>query len=69
MKTMTKTDRHLNINMKNNFKHWSIEWFIEVNNQTNSQNVWQKYDNASRNKEECIYQYGLMPMGGCWVYF
>ena len=59
----------LNINMKINYKRWSVEWFAEVNNITNHQNVWQKYYNASRNKEEYIYQYGLMPMGGCRVYF
>jgi len=58
----------LNINMKINYKRWSVEWFAEVNNITNHQNVWTKYYNASHNKEEYIYQYGLMPMGGCRVY-
>ena len=38
-------------------------------NITNRQNIWQKYYNASRNKEEYIYQYGLFPVGGCRVYF
>ena len=59
----------LNLNMKNNFKRLSVEWFFEVTNITNHQNVWQKYYNASRNKEEYIYQYGLFPVGGCRVYF
>jgi hypothetical protein len=59
----------LNINMKVNYQRWSIEWFAEINNITNHQNVWMKYFNATRNKEEFIYQYGLMPMGGCRVYF
>jgi hypothetical protein len=59
----------LNINMKINYKRWSLEWFAEVNNLTNHQNVWHKYYNVTRNKEEIIYQYGLMPMGGCRVYF
>ena len=59
----------LNFNMKINYKRWSLEWFVEVNNITNHQNIWQKYYNASRNKEEYIYQYGLMPMGGCRLYF
>ena len=59
----------LNINMKINYKRWSVEWFAEVSNLTNHQNIWYKYYNSTRNKEEYIYQYGLMPMGGCRVYF
>jgi len=59
----------LNINMKTNYKRWSLEWFVEVNNLTNHKNIWQKYYNATRNKEEIVYQYGLMPMGGVRVYF
>jgi len=58
----------LNVNMKVNYKRWSVEWFVEVNNITNHQNVWYKYIN-DRGKEEYIYQYGLMPIGGCRVYF
>jgi hypothetical protein len=59
----------LNINMKNNFKRFSAEWFAEVTNITNHRNVWQKYYNASRREEEYIYQYGIFPVGGCRVYF
>ena len=59
----------LNVNMKNNFKRFSVEWFFEATNITNHQNIWQKYYNASRNKEEYIYQYGLFPVGGCRIYF
>ena len=59
----------LNVNMKINYKRWSVEWFVEVNNLTNHQNIWFKYYNTTRNKEEYIYQYGLMPLGGCRVYF
>jgi len=59
----------LNVNMKNNFKRFSVEWFVEINNITNHQNLWQKYYNASRRKEEFIYQYGFFPIGGCRVYF
>lgn len=59
----------LNVNMKTNFKHWSVELFAEVNNITNHQNIWHKYYNATRGKEEYIYQYGFMPNGGCRVYF
>jgi hypothetical protein len=59
----------LNINMKTNFKKWSFELFFEINNLTNHKNIWQKYYNVNSNKEEYVYQYGLMPMGGCRVYF
>ena len=59
----------LNINMKNNFKRFSVDWFFEVNNITNHQNIWSKYFDVAREKEEYIYQYGLMPIGGCRVYF
>jgi hypothetical protein len=59
----------LNLNMKTNFKRWSVEVFAEVNNITNHKNVWQKYYNTTRNKEMYVYQYGFMPMGGCRVYF
>ena len=59
----------LNINMKNNYKRLSVEWFVEVTNITNHQNIWYKYYNAGRNKEEYIYQYGIFPVGGCRVYF
>ena len=59
----------LNINLKINYKRFSIEGFAEVTNITNHQNVWSKYYNASRNKEEYVYQYGIFPVGGCRVYF
>ena len=59
----------LNANLKTNLKRWSFELFFEVNNITNHQNIWQRYYNATRGKEECIYQYGFMPNGGCRVYF
>jgi hypothetical protein len=59
----------LNVNMKNNFKRLSVEWFFEVTNITNHQNVWQKYFDIKRNKEEYIYQYGFFPVGGCRIYF
>lgn len=59
----------LNVNLKTNFKRWSFELFAEVNNITNHQNIWQKYYNTTRGKEEYIYQYGFMPNGGCRIYF
>jgi len=59
----------LNINMKNNMKRLSVEWFVEIANITNHQNIWQKYYDVSRDKEEFIYQYGIFPVGGCRIYF
>ena len=59
----------LNINLKVNQKRCSVEGFVEITNITNHQNVWMKYYNASRNKEEYIYQYGIFPVGGCRIYF
>jgi hypothetical protein len=59
----------LNVNMKTNYKRCSVEWFVELNNLTGHQNIYTKYFNSSRNKEEYIYQYGFMPIGGCRVYF
>ena len=59
----------LNVNMKINYKRLSIEWFAEVTNITNHQNVWIKYYNAIRNRDEYIYQYGIFPVGGCRIYF
>ncbi|MDR2679456.1 MAG: TonB-dependent receptor [Tannerella sp.] len=59
----------LNVNMKCNYKRFSLEWYFEVNNLTNHQNVWMKYYNAGRQKEEFVYQYGFMPIGGCRIYF
>jgi hypothetical protein len=59
----------LNINLKTNFKRCSIEMFFEVNNVTNHKNVWQKYYDVSRKEEVYVYQYGLMPIGGCRIYF
>jgi hypothetical protein len=59
----------LNINLKTNFSRWSVEIFAEVTNITNHRNVWTKYYNASRQKDEYIYQYGIFPVGGGRVYF
>jgi hypothetical protein len=59
----------LNVNMKVNFKKWAFELFFDVNNITNHRNIYQKYYNANRNKEEYVYQYALTPIGGCRIYF
>jgi hypothetical protein len=59
----------LNVNMKTNYRRWSIEWFVEIMNLTNHENIWDKYFDTTRGKEEIIYQYGLMPGGGVRIYF
>ena len=59
----------LNVNVKSNYKRFSLEWFVEQNNLTNRKNIWQKYFNAYRNKDEYIYQYGFMTVGGVRIYF
>jgi hypothetical protein len=59
----------LNVNMKCNYKRFSLEWFFEVNNLTDHRNVWTKYYNAGRQKEEFVYHYGFTPIGGCRIYF
>ena len=55
--------------MKQIFKRLSLEWFVEVTNLTNHKNVWQKFYNASRGREEYVYQYPIMPGGGVRFYF
>jgi hypothetical protein len=59
----------LTINLKQNFSRRSTEWFVEINNITNHKNIWFKYFDVNRNREELIYQYGLMPIGGFRFYF
>ncbi|MDR3366051.1 MAG: TonB-dependent receptor [Prevotellaceae bacterium] len=59
----------LNINMKQNYTKCAIEWFFEVNNLTNRKNVWMQVYNAGRQTYDYTYQIGIMPMGGCRVYF
>jgi hypothetical protein len=59
----------LNLDMKINYRRVSIEWFVGVVNLTNRRNVWTKYFDVARDKDVFIYQYGLMPGGGCRVYF
>ena len=59
----------LNINMKMNFKSWSLEFFVELANITNHKNVWtQRYD-VNNQEEIFIYHYGFMPIGGVKAYF
>jgi outer membrane receptor protein involved in Fe transport len=59
----------VNINLKTNYKHCSVEVFAEVNNVTNHKNVWRKFFDVTRSEDKYMYQYGFMPLGGCRVYF
>ncbi|MDR1897448.1 MAG: TonB-dependent receptor [Prevotellaceae bacterium] len=59
----------VNISVKHNFKHCSVDWYFEAENLTNHKNIRIKYYNINRNREEFIYQYGFMPMGGVRIYF
>ncbi len=59
----------INVNMKHNFRHVAVEWFVEINNLTNHQNIMFRNFNSTTGKYETTYQQGLTPMGGCRVYF
>ena len=59
----------LNVNMKTNFKRWSLEFFAELANITNHKNVWTQYYDLKNQKEVFIYHYGFMPIGGIKTYF
>jgi len=59
----------LGVNMKRNYERVAIEWFFEVTNLTNRQNVWQQVYNTSLEEYQRMYQFGFMPMGGVRVYF
>lgn len=59
----------LNLNFKMNFRHLALEWFLEVTNITNNENIWLQYYNVNQQKERYIYQQGFMPMAGIKAYF
>ena len=59
----------LNINMKTNFKRWSLEWFIELINLTNHKNIQTKFYDTRFNRFEYVYQYGFTPNFGFKFYF
>jgi hypothetical protein len=59
----------LNVNLKSNFRTFSLEWFFEMANITGHKNIWMKHYNSARNSEVITYQYGMMPMGGIRLYF
>jgi hypothetical protein len=59
----------LNISVKDSYRRFAMEWFVEVENVTNHKNIWEQAYNASRQAYDNKYQTGLMPMGGCKVFF
>ena len=59
----------LNVNMKCNYKRVAIEWFFEALNLTARKNIMFQLYNTNRNEYEYYYHNGLMPIGGCRVYF
>ena len=58
-----------NINIKTNYKRFSLEYFIEIDNITNHKNVWNQYYHTNQQKYKYIYQQGFMPMGGMRLYW
>jgi hypothetical protein len=59
----------LNVQMKTNYKRHSLEWFVEMVNLTNHENIWARDYNPHRNEFNYEYQYGFMPIFGVRVYF
>jgi outer membrane receptor protein involved in Fe transport len=59
----------LNVNMKQNFKRVTLEWFFELFNLTDRKNIWQQFYNTKRQEYEYMYHFRFMPMGGFKVYF
>ncbi|MDR0712553.1 MAG: TonB-dependent receptor [Prevotellaceae bacterium] len=59
----------LNVSVKNSYRKYALEWFIEVENVTNHKNIWEQVYNVSWQAYDNRYQTGLMPMGGCKVFF
>ena len=61
-----KTD--INIGVKTNYKKFALEWFFELGNITNQQNILNQYFNKNKGKNIYTYQNGFMPMGGCKIF-
>ena len=59
----------LNVNMKTNYKRYSLEWFIEMVNLTNHKNIWARAYNTHLETFDYEHQYGFMPIFGCRVFF
>ena len=58
----------LNANLKTDFKQISVEYFFEIDNLTNHENVWTQYYNTTQGKNKYTYQQKLTPMGGIRIY-
>lgn len=58
-----------NVNMKTSYKYFALEYFFEIDNLTNSMNVWSQHYNINQQKYKYTYQQKIMPMGGLRVYF
>lgn len=67
LKDYFRTD--LNFTMKQNFRKFSNEWFVEVNNLTNQKNVLAQTYNIARSRMDYTYQTGISFMGGTRFYF
>jgi len=59
----------LNINMKTNYKRHSLEWFIEMVNLTNHDNIRARYYDSHLDEFHYALQYSFLPVFGCKVYF
>lgn len=58
-----------NVNIKTNYKNFSLEYFFEIDNLTNNKNIWSRYYNANQQRIKSTYQQKIMPMGGLRIYF
>ncbi|MCL2074094.1 MAG: TonB-dependent receptor [Marinilabiliaceae bacterium] len=59
----------LNVNMKTNYKRHSLEWFIEIVNLTDHENIWARAYDRRYNEYYYETQYGFMPIFGVRVFF
>jgi hypothetical protein len=57
-----------NLNIKTGYRKFSLEYFVEIDNLTDSKNIWMRYYNANQQRYKSTYQQKLTPMGGCRVY-
>ena len=58
-----------NINVKTSYKKIALEYFFEIDNFTNTKNVWTQYYNANQQKDKFTYQQKITPMGGLRMYW
>ena len=58
-----------NINIKTSYKKIALEYFFELDNFTNTKNVWTQHYNANQQKYKFTYQQKITPMGGLRIYW